>query len=586
MEDDSEHSPEMLNTARGIHERAPEGILFASWVDKFLERGKRLSFSICDAYLSILGIRDVRLPSITIAIPVAGEMQRLGKTVESLLSSRYRGLHISLIGLEGTAKIVETLTRHSSIKFFGAASGATIAEAIRPILLWAGSPIVAWLEPGDTLSPNALFRVGENFRRRHRVGCVLVPEKDTLASLSACHGTDLDFVFLMAQNLSFAAKIFVSREHFWAAAKIFAGTDYDCNDWAVALNTARFSKVQILSDESYMPDQKKEDALLEQSREVKAKITARMWWTERVRQLVWQRCVGAFDSIDTWGRQQKKKSEKLGKRVQVSVPPFFTDVLTGFSSGEAIEFVGTYRWLLATPVTRSVYFDRNTELLILQQPSQSNHHRNGSDVIDVELDSAQGRSAQAFADGVRNLLQGLSSSLRREPGDHVRASIFQMEKPVKVSERPASSAHSENQIPEPDSFFDLLVMEHSLNNSLRPHIVLRSAANHLKWRGWLILGCVAFDTLKLQTNWPESVLITQFRHELVFSKKALENLLRLAGFAPRHLLALTEAQVEAFSSKPSTSGNEFHALAREFFQAGSESSATEGFLLLACQRTF
>src|SRR4029077_16107024 len=106
---------------------------------------------------------------------------------------------------------------------------------------------------------------------------------------------NLDFAFLSAQDISFPVKIFVRREFFWGATKTFAGTDYDFNDWAAALNTARFSEVRLLAGGFHEPASIREKPSVEESQRVKSKINAKMWWTERVRQAVRLRFIHASD---------------------------------------------------------------------------------------------------------------------------------------------------------------------------------------------------------------------------------------------------------------------------------------------------
>jgi hypothetical protein len=560
----------------------------ASLMDRLLEKAKRRSFSVCDACLRIQGIHGVLLPSITIVIPVARQTQGLVETIESLLSARYRRLCISLVALGETAKIVERLPRHPSIRFFEAPSGATIAEAIRPMLLWAASPIVAWLEPGYTLSSNALFRVGEIFRR-NRTGAVLVPKRETFVKPPASQADNLDFDFLSAQNCSFPVKIFVDRERFWAAAMTFAGTNYDCNDWAVALNTARFSRVLLLGDGYYQSVDRGGNLSTGESQKIKTRISAQMWWTERVRQSVWQRCVKAFDHFASWRLKDNNGFEQRHpvKGLRMLVPPVFTGDLAGFSSGEAIEFLGTYQWLFATPITRSVYFDRETEVLIFQQPSDSNHSQNGSTTIKVRPSSEEERHTQALAQGTTNLLHGLFEPLRGELGDHIQASVFSITKPLQAAESFVIGPRTSDQTTEPNALFDLLIMERPLNTSLRPHVLLRRAANQLKWNGWLIIGCTIFDFQTLDESWPRSPYIMQLDHELSFSARALGDLLQVAGFTHRHVLGLTPSQVEDFAGEATTRARRFHDLAQTLFQTGPENGFKKSCLvILACQRTF
>jgi hypothetical protein len=588
MEDRSRNLPDIQETARSMQGQALMGVHSASSIDRFLEKVKRLSFFVCDAYLSIQGIHDVLLPSITIVIPVTGRTEALVGTIESLLSARYSGLCISIVGLKDMAKIVEKLPRHPSIKFFEAPSGATVPEAIRPMLLWAPSPIIAWLEPGDTFSSNVLYRVGDIFRGK-RAGAVLVPKHESLTEGVPSHAGNLDFGFLSTQNSSFPAKIFVDRERFWAAAKTFAGTNYDCNDWAVALNTARFSRVQLLADGYYQSADSVENFSIGESQKIKARISAQMWWTERLRQSVWRWRVKAFDRLASWRLKCNKRFEQRHpvKGVRMLVPPVFTGDLAGFSSGEAIEFLGTYQWLVATPIARSVYFDRETEVLIFLQPGDSNHNQNGSAPTEVKVSPGEERHTQALAQGTTNLLHGLFEPLRGQLGGHIEASVFSITKPLQAAESFVIGPRTSDQTTEPNALFDLLVMEQPLNTSLRPHAVLRRAANQLKWNGWLVFGCTIFDFQTLNENWSRSASMMQPDHELCFSAKALGDLLQVAGFTPHHVLGLTPSQVEDFAWEATTRAERVHDLAQTLFQTAPENGFKKGGLvILACQRTF
>jgi len=586
MEDSSRKLPKTLDSTGGRCGDALADYASTSLTDRVLEKAKRLSFSVCDAYLGIQGIHDVLLPSITVVIPVAGRTEGLVETIESLFSARYSGLCISIVGLKDTAKIVEKLPRHPSIKFFEAPLGATVPEAIRPMLLWAPNPIIAWLEPGDTFSSNVLYRVGEIFRGK-RAGAVLVPKHESLTERPASLADNLDFGFLSAQNASFPVKIFADRELYWTAAKIFAGTNYDCSDWAVALNTARFSKVQFLDDGYYQSTHGAEKFSTDESQKIKATISAQMWWTERFRHSVWRRCVNAFNRFASWHSKNNErfKQRHSAKELRLLVPPTFTADLAGFSSGEAIEFLGTYQWLFATPITRSVYFDRATEILIFQQrPNDTNQRQDRPHKIDVKVSSEEERHTHALAQGAENLFHGLFEPLRDWLGDHIEAASFSMATPDQAAESLAVRPPTANQTTE---LFDLLVVDRLLNASRRPHVLLRRAANQLKWSGWLIAGCSIFDFRTLDDNWPRSASMLRPDHELSLSAKALGDLLHVAGFTPRHVFGLTRSQVEELALESTTRAERIRDLAKMLFQAAPESDFKKSSLvILACQRGF
>jgi hypothetical protein len=561
----------------------------ASLTDRFLEKARRLSLSVCDAYLNIQGIRDVRLPSITIVIPVTEKTEKLTRTIESLLSAQYTRLCISLVGLEGTTKIFERLPRHRSIKFFEAPAGATMTEGIRPMLLWADSPIIAWLEPGQTFTPNVLHRVGDIFRQS-RVGGVLVPEEKTFVAQQAASTSNLDFGFLFAQDPSFPATIFVRRKVFWGAAKTFAGTDYDCNDWSVALNTARFFEVRLLAGGFYRSGGSPKNPPVKERQKIRARITADMWWTERVRQSARRRCVRMFNRFASLSLQNKETSarpQQQGNWLQMRVPPILTESLAGFSTGERMEFLGAYRWSFATPITRKVFFDCANELLIFQQLSQENQIQDGLEIVERKVSSEKERCAQAFARGATNLLRGLLKPLGEQVGDHIRVSVFPTAKQNQTIDSLTPRPEREGfEIRKPNELFDLLIVDQPLNSSLRPHRLLRHAANHLTWGGWLIAGCTIFEIETLNADWCESTAMMQSGHEVVFTRKSLGDLLQVAGFTATHVLGLTQPEPEIYALESSATNARLCALAQRLFQTAVKNTAGENYLLLACQRTF
>jgi hypothetical protein len=76
-------------------------------------------------------------------------------------------------------------------------------------------------------------------------------------------------------------------------------------------------------------------------------------------------------------------------------------------------------------------------------------------------------------------------------------------------------------------------------------------------------------------------------HELCFSAKALGDLLRVAGFTPRHVLGLTPSQVEDFAWEATTRAERVHDLVQTLFQTAPENGFKKsGLVILTCQRMF
>jgi hypothetical protein len=577
-----ERSPEQLptpsDTQGGFPGRPVTGNRALFPVDRFLERAKRFSFFICDTCLWLRSIRDDLPPSITVVIPVTEQTEKLTQTIESLLSARYIGLCVSLVGSPETAKIIGSFPRSSNIEFFETSPAAGIPSALRATLLGATSPIVAWLEPGDTLTPFVLRQVGEIFRQDRRTGCVLVPPATASANRSTRLAGPLDFASLWAEDLSSPVKVFVRRELFWGATKTFAGTDHDLNDWAVALNTARFARVRSLALGFDRSERTVRNPPADESQRIKSVIHAGMWWTERVRQSVRQRLIRAFNRFT--GRPQEKGTEsgssESRKTPQMAVPPDFIENLAGFSTGQNIRFLGNYRLSFTgqPPIVRSVFVDPVTELLIF------NHVAEPDTIVELRVNPDREQRGRALTLGVTNLLQGLPESVRTQFGDHFRASIIPgPDHPVSISPQRADFPGTTSA-----QLFDSVILSQPLNVSRRPHVLLRQAANRLKWDGWLIFGCAVFEIRTLDTDRLDPVLVMEPEYQLGFSQKALWDLLGLAGFIPRHLLGLTEPQLEdfAFTATP----GELHRLTKRLFQTDTSASAGERLLLVACQRTF
>jgi hypothetical protein len=303
-------------------------------------------------------------------------------------------------------------------------------------------------------------------------------------------------------------------------------------------------------------------------------------------------------------------------------PPLaFIESLAGYSTGQDIELIGTYKLSLDAqpPIARNVFFDQTNELLLFQQLNGQERGQNGSAVEEFAVTPEIEQRSRNLAQGLTNILHGLPEPLREEFGDRIRISVFPIADPLgppPLTPRGIGSSRSvvaqstilapstdpfgpmidrsdhnfrrseDFQIATFEQLFDFVVIERPLNFSLSPHVLLRAAANQLKWEGWLIFECTVFDIQTVRAGWAKSALMVGPDQKLAFSRKSLWGLLCMAGFTPRHVLGLTESQVmdSAFASAAKM-GN-LQPLTCRLFQADASGKAEEKYLLLACQRTF
>jgi hypothetical protein len=343
-----------------------------------------------------------------------------------------------------------------------------------------------------------------------------------------------------------------------------------------------------------------------------------MWWFERLR----QRFFGGFHQPGFWRAEEGTRAE-LGSsnRSDTAAPPAFIESLAGLNTGQNIELIRRYRWSFADqpPMARSIFLDQANELLIFQQLTEGEQDQNGPAVAELTVSPEKDQRSRAIAHGVTNLLKGLPGPLREEFGADVSASLFPIAAPDPIDPpppapggisrsvvaQPMTLAPSTNpfrptidrndhnlrqredfQIATLEQLFDFVLIERPLNVSLSPHVCLRAAANRLEWEGWLIFVCTVFDVRTVRVGWTESAMMIEPEQKLAFSRKSLGNLLCLAGFTPRHVLGLTDSQVEDFGSKITGRTEQLRHLVGRLFQADASSDAEEKYLLLACQRTF
>jgi hypothetical protein len=577
MEDDLRPAPTTLAPAGERPAEGSQDNRSASLIDRVLQRAQHLSYSVCDLYLRLRGIHDDLPPSIIVAIPVVDETKKLTRTIESLLSAQYVGLGISLVGPRTAANMVDSFPRALNIQFVEAQQGTSTRQSIRAVLMAATSPMVAWLNPGDTLMPAVLHRVGEISRRNRRIGCVLVSKEARRGGQWSAAGRPLDFASLWAQDFSLPAKVFVRRELFWGATRTFAGTDYDFNDWAVALNTARFSRVRVLAGGFYESAGTPEIRPPEESQKIKSTMNAQMWCVERVR----HRFFGGLHRLAGRSPENGRGTESPSpNRSDTLAPPAFVESLAGLYAGEHIELLGSYRWSFAEQplMARSIFFDQANELLAFRQLTGQEQYQNGSEVVELAASPEKEQRSRALAQRLINLLSGLPEQLREEFGESLRTSFFPLADPSAAPPTP-------DQVRTPEPLFDFVVIERALNVSLRPHVLLRAAANRLKWEGWLIFACTVFDVQPIRDSWPETAFMAP-DYQLAFSRKSLGNLLDLAGFAPRHVLGLADSQVENLGPKLIGGTGRLGQLVHKLFQADANFATQESYLFLACQRRF
>jgi len=357
---------------------------------------------------------------------------------------------------------------------------------------------------------------------------------------------------------------------------------------------------------------------IEESQKIKSTINAQMWWLERLR----QRLFGEFHHLAVRRAEEGTRAEAgSSNRSDTAAPPAFIESLAGFSTGQNIELIGRYKWSFADqpPIVRNVFFDQANELMILQQLTGDKHDQNEPAVVELTVSPEKEQRSRAIAHGVTNLLKGLTGPLREEFGADVSASLFPIAAPDPIGPpppapggisrsvvaQPMTLAPSTNpfrptidrndhnlrqredfQIATLEQLFDFVLIERPLNVSLSPHVCLRAAANRLEWEGWLIFVCTVFDVRTVRAGWTESAMMIEPEQKLAFSRKSLGNLLCLAGFTPRHVLGLTDSQVEDFGSKIIGRTEQLRHLVGRLFQADASSDVEEKYLLLACQRTF
>jgi hypothetical protein len=570
---------------------------------KTFERSRRISLFFYNVYLRLKGIRDENLPSITIVIPVISGSGNLSETIQSLLASRYRRLQVVVVGVAKDQQVAESLPEHSSIKFSEAGPVATAPQAIRSILLRSVDPVFAWLRPGDRLSAGTLNRVGRIFRRSRRIGGVIVRNESSEQSLDS--RTEYDFDFLQTQDSTFSAKLFVRRECFWAATKVFAGTEYDCDNWAVALNTARFFRIESLPG-GYFGRVGDDDGEGGRTQNIRSKLDASVWRTERLRRAIRKRM--SRGTPGTHGNAGN--AGKGGPGIDCYVPPLWVKELAGFSPGEMIAFLGCY-WGSAGDhgqTIRSVYLDRTTGILALRSgsadlpdealaksglseealaklglseevlaklgasPHQEYGEWNGTVVVDAG--SEMERLAEKLAKGSEILLQKVPELAKAFLGDHLQISVS--------SDSPGRSGEIESF----EHGADLVILPRLLNVFPSPLIVLRQNVNSLTWGGSLVAGCVAFPRRQLQRDWQKSAWLSRPDFQILYSDEAVFRLLEVAGLKVTRCIRLSDEEVVSFSADSERAPAELASFGRRLFQASGYHRTFGTLLFLLCRRSF
>src|SRR3984893_9162593 len=604
---------------------------FEKWV---LRKVRSLLLGLCDTYFWSYSIgltghsnpsrdpqsgqkrssREIQLPSITIVIPVAEPTEKLRDTIQSLLAARYNWLCISVVWLEARETSLEEKLAHPNIRFYTAKPGINKSAAIREVLHHtATTPVLAWLEPGDTLTGNILEQVGKCFKRSPKLAGVLAPEQrfsaEQPASMSA------DFSFLWTQSFRFSAKLFGRRECLWGASHTFVGTDYDCNDWAVALNCSRTSKIKLLSNGFWVAASDRPGSTSAECEQIKRKISAAMWRTERLRRSVVQGPVRLMTRLFRPNSMSRNKAEAspsnsvcrlIRDQGDSSVPSVLAEGLLGFSSGMESEFHGCYEWRFPgrAPIARKVFCHRRTGTLIFEPITIPDFEQIRSGTLKIRVEPLQDRSASLRAKGVANVQAALPEVLKAQLGKKVRiarlavspqnesvVALAGLDHQIESNQLNAATYSSKEsdrvnaQIVGSEWLFDILVLGESLDTVQTPLALLRKAANYLRQDGWLILGSTTYATDRL-ADWRQTIPVWSSDSKFIFSQGALTDITRVAGFETRRLIGLSAKQLECLGMKAAEALDWVHTVVPTLFHNGEKCVSKEQYVLLACQRKF
>jgi hypothetical protein len=259
-----------------------------------------------------------------------------------------------------------------------------------------------------------------------------------------------------------------------------------------------------------------------------------------------------------------------------------------------IEFCGICRWSFDDheSITRKLFSNRKREIFVSQPVTELDEPREGSGLIEIKVGTEEKRQAE----GMTNLLRALPEELRPELGDNARTSIFttptafpsirsfvlpnhwQSDKTKVNRSGPNPSFKEEDfQVTAYRELFDLLVLQRPLNTAPRPLVVLRQAANHLNWGGWLVLICTTFRDPKPGTNWAQSISAMSIDDEMILSHSALIDLMEVSGFTPRSLSGLPKQQLETFALKPIQISAWARSLRKHLFRGITKNSGNRKF---------
>jgi hypothetical protein len=281
--------------------------------------------------------------------------------------------------------------------------------------------------------------------------------------------------------------------------------------------------------------------------------------------------------------------------------------LRGFSGGVEGEFRGDYQWCFADRISidRKVFCYRKTGTLIFEPITIAESNQAKGESLKIHIAPVQEQSALLRAKGVANLIAALPKALEAQLGRKIRiapvslptdnppAVALAKEFDRQIEPRqwitaacsPPDGEQAESQTIGLEGPFDILVLQQSLDSVEKPLTVFRNAANYLKRDGWLLVGCSTYITDPF-ADWQRPKLILSTDCKMIFSKNALVDLVRVAGFETRRLIGLSDRRLESFGMQAPAAFDWARAVGPTLFHAAEEWIGKENYVLLACQRKF